>query len=279
MTAGMPKVLSIAGSDPSGGAGVQADIKTFSAHACYGMAVITALTAQNTHGVSLVHAVPPHVVTAQIDAVFADIDVDAVKIGMLANAPIAEAVAESLARAAARHIVFDPVLYSTHGDALSAAGFLRSARARILPLAAVVTPNLPEAAALLDAREARDPQEMAEQARALVARGARATLVKGGHLAGEPVDILFDGSRLHEFRGRRIETRNVHGTGCALSSAIAAQLAKGVELAEAVRAAKTYLEGALTQADRLGVGGGSGPPHHFHALWGEPEGSHRRQRE
>lgn len=271
MTFHVPKVLSIAGSDPSGGAGVQADIKAFSALSCYGMAAITALTAQNTHGVSLVHAVPADVVAAQIDAIFSDIDVDAVKIGMLAEAGIAEAVAASLARARAKNIVFDPVLYSTHGDALSAAGLLEVARARILPLASLVTPNLPEAAALLDAREARDTQEMAEQARALAARGARAALVKGGHLESEPIDILFDGSRLHEFRGRRIDTRNVHGTGCALSSAIAAQLAKGDELVEAIARAKAYLEGALAQADRLGVGGGAGPPHHFHALWGQSE--------
>ncbi len=273
----IPKVLSIAGSDPSGGAGVQADIKTFSALSCYGMAAVTALTAQNTRGVGLVHAIPPDVVAAQIDAIFADIDVDAVKIGMLADAAIADAVAESLTRVAAKNIVFDPVLYSTHGDALSAAGLIDAARARVLPLARLVTPNLPEAAALLDAREARDPREMAEQARALADRGARAALVKGGHLEGEPVDVLFDGTHIHEFRGKRIATRNVHGTGCALSSAIAAHLARGAGLVEAIAAAKIYLEGALAQADELRVGAGSGPPHHFYALWpaarGEPEGS------
>lgn len=275
MTARIPKVLSIAGSDPSGGAGVQGDIKSFSALSCYGMAAITALTAQNTRGVTLVHAVAPDVVAAQIDSIFADIEVDAVKIGMLAEAGIAEAVAASLLRAGAKNIVFDPVLFSAHGDALSAAGLVEAARKRILPLATVITPNLPEAATLSNSREARDAQEMAEQARALVEQGARAALVKGGHLSGEPIDVLFDGSRVHEFRGRRIETRNTHGTGCALSSAIAAHLAHGLELPEAVAAAKAFLETALAQADRLKVGGGNGPPHHFHALWERGLGPHQ----
>jgi hydroxymethylpyrimidine/phosphomethylpyrimidine kinase len=267
MTARIPKVLSVAGSDPSGGAGVQGDIKTLSSLSCYAMAAVTALTAQNTRGVSLVHALPPAFVTAQIDSIFADVEVDAVKIGMLADAAIAEAVAASLARAGASNIVFDPVLYSTHGDALSAAGLVEAARERILPLAILVTPNLDEAAALLNAPRARGVEEAREQARALVEAGARAALVKGGHLAGEPVDILFDGTRMQEFHGRRIDTRNTHGTGCALSSAIAAHLSRGAELAEAVAAAKAYLEGALEQADRLAVGGGAGPPHHLHALW------------
>jgi hydroxymethylpyrimidine/phosphomethylpyrimidine kinase len=261
------KVLSIAGSDPSGGAGVQADIKTISALRCYAMAVVTALTAQNTRGVTLVHSVPPHVVAAQIDAIFADIAVDAVKIGMLGEAAVAATVAEALARAAPRHIVFDPVLVSTHGDALAGAGLVAAARARLLPLATLITPNLGEAAALLGGGEARDPRAMAEQARALVALGARAALVKGGHLSGEPVDILYDGSQIHEFHGRRVTTRNTHGTGCALSAAIAARLARGAELAAAVAEAKSWLEGALAAADDLALGGDAGPPHHFFALW------------
>jgi hydroxymethylpyrimidine/phosphomethylpyrimidine kinase len=267
MAAHIPKLLSIAGSDPSGGAGVQGDLKTFSALGCYGMAAVTALTAQNTRGVSLVHAVPPAVVAAQIDAVFADIEVDAVKIGMLAEPAIAEAVAHSLARAGATRIVLDPVLVATSGDSLSAAGLIETVIARLFPLAALVTPNLPEAAALLGAPEAVAPQQMAEQGRALVALGARAVLMKGGHLTGEPLDILVEGGTIREFHGRRAPTKNLHGTGCALSSAIAAQLARGAALAPSIRAAKDFLEEALGAADALALGSGRGPPHHLHALW------------
>jgi len=267
MAAHIPKLLSIAGSDPSGGAGVQGDLKTFSALRCYGMAAITALTAQNTKGVSLVHAVPAAVVAAQIDVIFADIEVDAVKIGMLAEPAIAEAVAGSLARAGATRIVFDPVLVATSGDSLSAAGLIETAIARVFPLAAVVAPNLPEAAALLGVREAIDGREMVGQAQALVARGARAVLIKGGHLAGEPLDILVEAETVHEFHGRRVPTHNLHGTGCALSSAIAAHLAHGAELVPAIRAAKDYLEDALSSADALALGSGRGPPHHFQSLW------------
>ncbi|HEY8066000.1 MAG TPA: bifunctional hydroxymethylpyrimidine kinase/phosphomethylpyrimidine kinase [Methylosinus sp.] len=266
-TALIPKLLSIAGSDPSGGAGVQGDLKTFSALGCYGMAAITALTAQNTRGVSLVHAVPAAVVAAQIDAVFADIDVDAVKIGMLAEPAIAACVADSLARAGATRIVLDPVLVATSGDSLSSAGLIHSVIARLFPLAALVTPNLPEAAALLGAREAVAAREMVEQGRALLACGARAVLMKGGHLSGEPLDILVAGETVQEFHGRRAPTKNLHGTGCALSSAIAAHLALGAPLDAAIRAAKDYLEDALSAADALALGSGRGPPHLLHALW------------
>ncbi|ATQ68719.1 MULTISPECIES: bifunctional hydroxymethylpyrimidine kinase/phosphomethylpyrimidine kinase [Methylosinus] len=263
----IPKVLSIAGSDPSGGAGVQADIKTISALRCYAMAAVTSLTAQNTRGVGLVHALAPAVVTAQIDAIFADIAVDAVKIGMVAEPDIAAAVADALTRGGASVIVLDPVLVSTHGDALGGPGLVAAARSQLLPLARLVTPNLGEAAALLGGEAARDPRQMAEQARALVGLGAQAALVKGGHLEGEPVDILFDGAHIHEFHGRRVATRNTHGTGCALSAAIAARLAYGDALAEAVAAAKAWLEDALAAADDLALGGGAGPPHHFFAVW------------
>lgn len=263
----IPKVLTIAGSDPSGGAGVQADIKTLSALRCYAMAAVTALTVQNTRGVTRVHPVPAEIVAAQIDAIFADIEVDAVKIGMTAEAAIVEAIADALTRGGARAIVYDPVLASSHGQSLSGAGLAEAARASLLPLATLITPNLAEAAALLGGPPARDPNAMAEQARALVALGARAALVKGGHLDGEPIDILFDGARIHEFRGRRIATRNTHGTGCALSSAIAARLAHGARLADAVAEAKAFLEQALGRADELCVGQGAGPPHHFAADW------------
>jgi hydroxymethylpyrimidine/phosphomethylpyrimidine kinase len=265
----IPKVLSIAGSDPSGGAGLQADLKTFSALRCYGMAIVTALTVQNTRGVTSVHPIAPEIVAAQIDAIFADVEVDAVKIGMLAQPAVADAVATALARAKAHNIVLDPVLAASSGDRLSAAGLVEAIKVNLVPLATLATPNLFEAAALTGAPLARDPDGMAAQARALVARGARAALVKGGHLDGEPVDVFYDGGELRLFRGRRIETRNTHGTGCALSSAIAARLAHGSDLTAAVAEAKSWLEGALAAADELKVGGGHGPLHHFHALWRE----------
>lgn len=264
-----PAVLAIAGSDPSGGAGAQADIKTFSAFRCYGMAAITAVTVQNTRGVLAVHPLAGEVVAAQVDAIFADIETRAVKIGMLATAAVAAAVAASLARAGARNIVLDPVLAATTGAALSGAGLAETIVARLLPLAALVTPNIAEAAALTGAPLAQSAAAMADQARALVARGAAAALVKGGHLCGEPVDVLFDGRETRLFHGRRIQTRNTHGTGCALSSAIAALLAHGATLAEAIARAKAWLEAALVAADRLEIGGGAGPPHHFQELWRE----------
>lgn len=265
----IPNVLTIAGSDPSGGAGLQADLKTFSALHCYGMAVVTALTAQNTQHVAGVHPIAPEIVTAQIDAIFADIDVDAVKIGMLAQPGIAQAVAEALIRAKARNIILDPVLVATSGDALSGAGLSDALCAFLLPAVALVTPNLAEAAALTDGAVARDAREMETQAHQLVSRGAQAALVKGGHLSGEPVDVFFDGAQLHLFRGRRVETSNTHGTGCALSSAIAAGLAHGATLIEAIAQAKSWLEAALETSSELNVGYGHGPPHHFHALWNE----------
>ena len=187
----IPKLLSIAGSDPSGGAGVQADLKTFSALGCYGMAVVTALTAQNTTGVTRVFPIPPDMVAAQIDAIFSDIAVNAVKIGMLAEPAIAEAVAESLRRAGAKNIVLDPVLAATRGAALSEGGLPGAIIKHLLPLVDLITPNLAEAAVLTGTSLARDTDEMAAQARALVERGARAALVKGGHLGGEPTDVLF----------------------------------------------------------------------------------------
>lgn len=267
MTLRIPNLLSIAGSDPSGGAGIQADIKTFSAFSCYGMAAITAVTAQNTQGASLVQALAPEIVAAQIDAIFADIEVDAVKIGMLAGAGVAESVAGSLAKAKARCVVFDPVLRPTRGTSACGPGLIEAIRARVLPLVDLVTPNLIEAAALTGSAPASNHEQMAEQARALAELGARAALVTGGHLDGEPIDVLFDGVQVHAFRGKRIDTPYTHGTGCALSSAIAAKLARGATLVEAIGAAKAYLEGALLAADRLTVGRGNGPLHHFHALW------------
>ena len=269
----IPKLLTIAGSDPSGGAGAQADLKTFSALGCYGMAAITAITAQNTRGVSAVFPVAPDAVAAQIDAVLSDIPPDAVKIGMVATPDIARAVAKALARGAARNVVLDPVLAPTQGVTLASAGLGAALLTHLTPLARLVTPNLYEAGALTDTPVARDVDAMTAQARALVAGGARAVLVKGGDLAGEPVDVLVEGADVRLFRGRRVATHHTHGTGCALSSAIAAELAKGATLVDAIAAAKSWLEQALGAADELALGDGRGPPHHFHALWNRPSSS------
>jgi hydroxymethylpyrimidine/phosphomethylpyrimidine kinase len=267
----IPNVLSIAGSDPSGGAGIQADLKTFSALGCYGMAALTALTAQNTRGVSGVHTPPASFVAAQIDAIFADVRVDAVKIGMLASGEIVEAVAGRLRAHHARNIVLDPVLVATSGDSLGAPDVVDAMKRHLIPMAEVVTPNVPEAMRLAD--DAQAPQDAAgleRLARAAHGLRARAVLVKGGHLSGaDAPDVLFDGARAYELSAPRIDTRNTHGTGCTLSSAIAAHLAHGRDLRSACAAAKDYLTGALAASHELGVGSGAGhgPVHHFHALW------------
>ncbi|MCA8878692.1 MAG: bifunctional hydroxymethylpyrimidine kinase/phosphomethylpyrimidine kinase [Rhodobacteraceae bacterium] len=261
-------VLSIAGSDPSGGAGIQADLKAFSARGTYGMAVLTALTAQNTEGVTGIHLVPPGFVADQIAAIFADIRVDAVKIGMIASAEIAEAVAAALAPHGNRSVVLDPVMVAKGGAALLASDAVAALRDHLLPRATHLTPNLPEAAALLDAPVATTRAEMAEQAAALRALGPRAVLLKGGHLdSRDSPDLLATGDGLHWLAAPRIATRNTHGTGCTLSAALAAELAKGAGDREAAAAAKAYVAGAIAAADTLGIGHGQGPTHHFHALW------------
>jgi len=263
----IPRLLSIAGSDPSGGAGVQADLKTFSAFGCYGMAAITAITAQNTRGVASVFPLASDIVAAQIDVLLSDIVPDAIKIGMVATPEIVQTIAETLARHEARTIVLDPVLAPTQGVSLASAGLESALIATLLPLARLVTPNIHEASALTDTLRARGADEMAAQGRALVETGARAALVTGGDLDGEPIDVLVEGKEARVFRGRRIETRHTHGTGCALSSAIASELAKGAPLIDAIATAKAWLEGALQAAEALDLSEGRGPPHHFHALW------------
>jgi hydroxymethylpyrimidine/phosphomethylpyrimidine kinase len=265
----IPKLLSIAGSDPSGGAGAQADLKTFSAFGAYGMAAITALTVQNTRGVTATNPVAPEIVATQIEAILSDIPPDAVKIGMTATPQIARAIGETL-RGYRRDIVLDPVLIPTQGVSLAADGLEAALMSDLLPLARVVTPNLHEAAALTGTPLAQGVEEMAAQARLLLAAGARAALVKGGHLAGDPVDVLVADGEVRLFRGRRIATRHTHGTGCALSSAIAAVLATGEPLVNAVSAAKIWLERALEAADALDLGDGRGPPHHLHGLQKAP---------
>jgi hydroxymethylpyrimidine/phosphomethylpyrimidine kinase len=247
-------VLTIAGSDPSGGAGIQADLKTFQAFGVYGAAVITSLTAQNTVGVRSRHDVPAGFVAAELDAVLDDLTVDAAKIGLVPDADVIEVLAERLRARPPRALVVDPVLVATSGDPLTAPSALGALRRCLLPLASLVTPNLAEAEALagLPVRTVRD---MREAATALVAHGARAVLVKGGHLAGRACDVLVTATGVHELDAPRLETGPVHGTGCTLSAAIAAELALGRSLLDAVRSAKAYVHQAL--AVPLAIGHGS----------------------
>jgi hydroxymethylpyrimidine/phosphomethylpyrimidine kinase len=261
----LPVALTIAGSDSSGGAGIQADLKTFAAFGVYGASVITALTAQNTRGVRGIHPVPPAFVTAQCDAVFDDLDVKAVKIGMVAELPIIEAVVSALTRWKPLHVVLDPVMVATSGDRLLSPEAVEGLRKHLIPMATLVTPNLPEAAALLNEAVAPDEAAVREQGGRLRAMGARAVLIKGGHGQGaESIDYLFSGDDVIALPAPRLATGNTHGTGCSLSSAIAAGLARGEKLETAVRHAKTWITGAIAAADRLAVGKGKGPIHHFH---------------
>ncbi|MBR0800593.1 bifunctional hydroxymethylpyrimidine kinase/phosphomethylpyrimidine kinase [Bradyrhizobium jicamae] len=263
-----PIALTIAGSDSSGGAGIQADLKSFAALGVYGASVITALTAQNTTGVSAIHPVPAAFVAAQIDAVFADLAVGAVKIGMVAQAETIAAIADGLARWSPRHVVLDPVMVATSGDRLLAAGAVDALKTRLFPLASLITPNLPEAAALLSEPVAGNEAAVESQGRRLLALGCRAVLIKGGHGTGaESIDYLFDGARVVALSAPRVATPNTHGTGCSLSSAIAAGLARGDELESAVRNAKAWITDAIAAADRFAVGHGHGPVHHFHKYY------------
>jgi hydroxymethylpyrimidine/phosphomethylpyrimidine kinase len=262
----VPIAVTIAGSDSSGGAGIEADLKTFSALGVYGAAVITAITAQNTHGVFGIHDVPAKFITAQIDAVFTDLNVGAVKIGMLPDTAAINVIAEALDRHRPANVVLDPVMAASSGERLLRAdvGRLRL----LLPRVRLVTPNLAEAAALVDGSPAADDSEMQAQAEKLIAQGAAAVLIKGGHRGGaESVDFLVEPGRCLRLAAPRVTTTNTHGTGCTLSSAIAAGLARSLPLDVAVRRAKAYVSAALAAADRLAVGSGRGPLHHFHAYW------------
>jgi hydroxymethylpyrimidine/phosphomethylpyrimidine kinase len=264
----MPIVLTIAGSDSSGGAGIQADLKTFAAFGVYGASVITALTAQNTTGVSAIHQVPQGFVTAQIDAVFSDLDVKAVKIGMAAQLATIDAILAGLMRWSPPHIVLDPVMVATSGDRLLATDAVAGLRTKLIPRASLITPNLPEAAALLNEPVAVSEAAIEDQGRRLLSMGCPAVLIKGGHGQGsESVDYLVTGNGVVALSAPRIATKNTHGTGCSLSSAIAAGLAKGEELETAVRHAKAWVSAAIAAADRLGVGHGHGPIHHFHGFY------------
>jgi hydroxymethylpyrimidine/phosphomethylpyrimidine kinase len=263
-----PVALTIAGSDSSGGAGIQADLKTFAALGVYGASVITALTAQNTLRVSGIHHVPAEFVTAQISAVFSDLAVGAVKIGMVAQLATIDAIAAGLKRWSPKHVVLDPVMVATSGDRLLAADAIAALRAKLIPFASVITPNLPEAAALLDEPVAASEAAIEDQGKRLLAMGCRAVLIKGGHGQGaESIDYLFDANGTIALAAPRIATQNTHGTGCSLSSAIAAGLAKGEGLETAVRNAKAWISAAISAADRFSVGHGHGPIHHFHRFY------------
>jgi hydroxymethylpyrimidine/phosphomethylpyrimidine kinase len=289
VTARTPIALTIAGSDSGGGAGVQADLKTFAALGVHGASAITALTAQNTRGVQAIHVAPPEIVRAQIEAVLADFDVAAIKIGMLGSAEVAEAVAESLranarSSGASRHllsragegarplsrlregigvraaVVYDPVMVASSGDRLAGPGFVAALKARLLPLVDCLTPNLAEAATLLGGSIAASESEMADQGHALLAFGPRAVLVKGGHLAGEEaIDILVTAEGVRRFVSPKLASPNLHGTGCVLSSAIAAYLVLGASLSEAVASAKTFVGAAIAGGQGVRLGSGPGP--------------------
>lgn len=263
----IPIALTIAGSDSGGGAGIQADLKTFSALGVYGASVITALTAQNTKGVTGIHDVPADFITAQLDAVFSDLDVKAVKIGMVARREAIDAIVAGLDRWSPPHVVFDPVMVATSGDRLLSSDAVDALRSKLFPRAHLITPNLPEAAALLNESIAESEQDIERQGRRLLALGCPAVLIKGGHGHGpESTDYLIDANSVIRLAAPRIATANTHGTGCSLSSAIAAGFAKGNGLERAVRDAKAYISAAIAAADRLHVGHGHGPIHHFHAF-------------
>jgi hydroxymethylpyrimidine/phosphomethylpyrimidine kinase len=271
-TARIPNALTIAGVDPSGGAGVVADVKAFSALGAYACAVIAAVTAQNTRAMTGIHWVPADFIARQMDTLFQDVKIDAVKIGMLGTSAIIRTVADGLARWKPRYVVVDPVMVAKSGDALLAKEAVSTLKEALLPLATVITPNLPEAGILTGDRAPESLKEMhrcAEKLRRLLPNDRdRWVLLKGGHLPGPDVlDLLFDGERMIELPAKRVETKNTHGTGCTLSSSIAALLPQRATVPEAVREAKDYLTRALVASSRLEVGGGHGPVHHFHQWW------------
>ncbi|MBI4282771.1 MAG: bifunctional hydroxymethylpyrimidine kinase/phosphomethylpyrimidine kinase [Chloroflexi bacterium] len=271
----MPSVkraMTIAGSDSGGGAGVQADLKTFAALGVYGTSAITAITAQNTLGVTAVLELPPELVAAQIDAILSDIGTDAVKTGMLANSRIIRVVADKLKEHglsnpsihSGQALVVDPVMVAKGGDRLLQEEAVEALRSLLIPLATVVTPNLPEAAVLVG-RSVDSLEDARQAARDIVAMGARSAVVKGGHLQGDAVDVFYDGRRLREFTAPRIDTTSTHGTGCTFASAIAAGLAQGMAVEDAVARAKEYVTEAIRNAFPLG--GGHGPLNHFYKMW------------
>jgi hydroxymethylpyrimidine/phosphomethylpyrimidine kinase len=262
--------LTIAGSDSGGGAGIQADLKAFAAHGVFGTSAVTALTAQNTVGVLGMQVVPPEFVDAQIGAVLADLPVVAVKTGMLATGAIIDVVARRAAAGELPNLVVDPVMVASSGDRLLDSDAERAYLERLFPYAVIVTPNLREAS-LLVGRRLSDVDDMAAAARDLAATGARSVIVKGGHLTGDAVDVFFDGQHVHELASHRIDSANVHGTGCTMAATIAARLARGDSVADAVRAAKAYITAAIAGAADWRLGAGHGPVDHFG--WGNRGGT------
>jgi hydroxymethylpyrimidine/phosphomethylpyrimidine kinase len=263
------KVLTIAGSDSGGGAGIQADLKTFAANGCYGMSVITALTAQNTTGVTAIHALPPAFAVEQMTAVFTDIGTDAVKIGMLYSADLIEAIAETLNKYRARNIVLDPVMVAQSGDKLLQDDAIQAIKDHLMPVADVVTPNLPEAEVLLG-QKIESFEDIKRAARKLARNGGRSILIKGGHMAeSKSTDLLYltEEDRFVRLEAERVDSRNNHGTGCTLSSAIAAHLARGSDIEEAVGKAKTFISKAIRAGAAYEIGHGHGPVHHFFEFW------------
>lgn len=260
--------LTIAGTDPSGGAGIQADLKTFSALGAYGCSAMTALVAQNTQGVQSVYRIEPDFVAAQIRSVLDDIRIDSIKIGMLSETDIVEAVIATLKDYAVPFVVLDTVMVAKSGDPLLAPSAVKAIRQHLLPYASIITPNLPEAATLLECTIATREREMLRQGRALLEMGCQAVLMKGGHLSdSESPDWLFTAQGEHRFVTHRVKTRHTHGTGCTLSAALAALRPRFNSWEDAVPAAKQYLQAALEAADMLDVGKGIGPVHHFHGWW------------
>ncbi|MDY6793473.1 MAG: bifunctional hydroxymethylpyrimidine kinase/phosphomethylpyrimidine kinase [Thermodesulfobacteriota bacterium] len=263
------KVLTIAGSDSGGGAGIQADLKTIAAMGCFGMSVITALTAQNTKGVTGIQPVPPDFAEKQMEAVFSDIGVDAVKIGMLYSAELIETVARVLKQYKIDKIVLDPVMVAQSGDKLLKDNAIEAIKKHLMPLSSVVTPNLPEASVLLDCK-LHDFKDIKNGAKDLSEYGSRSVLIKGGHLEdNDSSDFLYlaKEDRFVVLKGKRIKTKNNHGTGCTLSSAIASCMAKGCGIEEAVRKAKAYINEAIRAGSKYKIGHGHGPVHHFHKFW------------
>ena len=260
----IPKAMTIAGSDSGGGAGIQADLKTFAALGVYGTSTLTAITAQNTLGVMGVHEVPIEMISAQIDAVLGDIGADAVKTGMLASSAIIECVAEAMTRHQVQRLVVDPVMVAKSGDSLLREDAVETLKTKLIPLAALVTPNIPEAETLTGL-EITTPDDVRQAARCIIEMGARGVVVKGGHLEGPATDLFYDGSQFQEFTSPRINTANTHGTGCTFASAVAAGLAQELDMIDAVAQAKEYVTAAIRHSFPLGQG--HGPLNHFYKMW------------
>ncbi len=267
-----PIALTIAGSDSGGGAGIQADLKTFSALGAYGCSVITALTAQNTVGVQGIFDVSPAFVREQLDSVFSDLNISAAKVGMLSQPEVIDAVARAVSDYQPKYLVVDPVMVATSGDVLLQEAAIDNLRRKLIPKATLITPNLPEAAVLLNCPRPESLAAMVAMIDPLMALGASAVLLKGGHLTSDQgnkkaVDLFHDGNTLHQLESPWVATRNTHGTGCTLSSAVTALLARDYPLIDAVRSAKEYIADAIGHADHLNIGSGHGPVHHFYRTW------------